>query len=696
MTVTKKLIGRLPILIGEYDSTKAYSKKQRVTLYGSEFESLIDNNTYAPATLDNDNKEVTFDTEHWIVISNGTGAFLAGDKLDKFSIQENPEFVNAETDSDGKLIESTDTKGNKTVYGNLNVKGDIYSSSISKQINDTIKNKVNKEEGKVLVDKNIADSFKEEESPEYIAANVDAANKVLDSIDSHGNVTHNTKHTFKGGVSDPTNSINKSALRYVLDNSSELSKALKEHGFLGVLDWSDSDFVELPIPTVAAKINLIVDHLATAKGQDIKGYMQFWDKSGNYFKKPIVLNAQGASSIQWWIKNQAIDIDDGSTIKFGKWRPFDSFHLKKFYIDAFRGQCIVGYWLYEEVIKTRPFGKRRPYDYYNSNNSSTNGSGTFIQDFESGALCHPDGFPAMVYLNGKLQGLYVFCIKKDRDNYQMSKKNHLNIHLDGIISIYGETDYTQFEVRNPKINKDINGNKYDGDNPTEPSDDFKDTKDAIKRLMNAPFNINTKEKFESYFNVPLYIDYILFSNVIWNEDGFWKNWQYITYDGNKWFIMPYDLDCIFGSGPTGMMIPAGEKISAAESNRYDWTNTNTTLGLGDNSVVGKQLRTLYWDDIKARYKELREKGIFETNHIVGLLERWIDICGYDNLKTDLEDCCAYNGVPQTPSYRDGTKTYEKKPTTGGFYNSIPRVKKWLDEHFEYIDGIFEYTTTANK
>ena len=50
--IEKKLIGKLPVLLGEYDSTKTYSKRQRVTLYGSEFESLIDNNSYAPATLD--------------------------------------------------------------------------------------------------------------------------------------------------------------------------------------------------------------------------------------------------------------------------------------------------------------------------------------------------------------------------------------------------------------------------------------------------------------------------------------------------------------------------------------------------------------------------------------------------------------------------------------------------------------------
>ena len=34
----------------------------------------------------------------------------------------------------------------------------------------------------------------------------------------------------------------------------------------------------------------------------------------------------------------------------------DSFHIKKYYIDDFRGQCVVGYWLTEQVYKTYPYG----------------------------------------------------------------------------------------------------------------------------------------------------------------------------------------------------------------------------------------------------------------------------------------------------------------------------------------------------
>jgi hypothetical protein len=144
--------------------------------------------------------------------------------------------------------------------------------------------------------------------------------------------------------------------------------------------------------------------------------------------------------------------------------------------------------------------------------------------------------------------------------------------------------------------------------------------------------------------------------------------------------------------PDGMsIVPAGEKCTI-EKHPTAWTNTNTVLGL--NSKNGDLLWKLYSTEIKARYKELRDNGVFTTDNIVGLLRKWLNMCGYDNLKTDLEECCAYNGVPQTPSYRDGSKTYEKKPTTEGFYNSVPRVKAWLDEHFAYLDEVFEYNVNS--
>ena len=72
MTITKETIGRLPLNVGDYDELVAagrtsFWRKNRVCRYGCEWESLMDGNTHAPATLVDG--AVVADTEHWKLIS---------------------------------------------------------------------------------------------------------------------------------------------------------------------------------------------------------------------------------------------------------------------------------------------------------------------------------------------------------------------------------------------------------------------------------------------------------------------------------------------------------------------------------------------------------------------------------------------------------------------------------------------------
>lgn len=471
-------------------------------------------------------------------------------------------------------------------------------------------------------------------------------------------------------------------LKLAEESGNELVQELKKLGFSAQtpVDWSDAEFVEIPIPTVCAVVNIETDSQAVSKSSNINTYIQYWDKGGNYFRKPVILNAQGSSSMGYYIKNQAIDLDDGSKIKFGNWLEMDSFHIKKYFIDVFRGQCIVGYWLTEQVYQTRPLGEQRPWSYLYTNNSVEDGIGDFKEDFISGALAHPDGFPIKVFFNGKNAGIYAFNLKKDRSNYNCKKDNQKHIILDGILGTVfftangnlkqvldgADIGWNNFEVRNPKVDKDIEGNKYDGDYPKEPSDDFLEAKQAIERLTTALTNTKAqsgteaqKTEFEKYFNVPFLIDYHLISNVIYNYDGYRKNWIWITNDGEKWCPTSYDMDSIFGQHWNGAS--------------YVSESTTNLLGTSTSIPTG-YLHTLYKEQLDARYNELRDAGIFDADNITELLQKWCNKIGYTNHKEDIEDI-----VADTPSYSDST-----------WHNSIARVRNWLKVRIEYLDGIFNY------
>lgn len=609
--------------------------------------------------------------------------------LDIFSLKDNEEYLAVEKDAEGKILSATNPDGSHYIH---NAKSET-----------------------------IPEEFSHIEDPEGRTEIItDAENKILGYRDSEG-----TRHEHK---------ISASHINLSDEAANEVNEAFKSAGIKmdNPSDFSKDSHIELPIPRIAAQVRIYAPKLPTTKQDDIEAEIEYNDKDGNYFRKPVILNAQGSSSMGYYVKNMAIDIADESEIKFGDFPTQDSFHLKKYYIDAFRGQCIIGYWLMEQVYKSRPLGKQYPYEYSYSNNSTTDSFGNVKKDFFTGSKCHPDGFPIIItWINSKTNeetwmGVYAWNLKKSKEVYNCEKKKPENIILDGVVdnkTIFGGTiDWSQFEIRNPKSLIDIDGKKYDGDNPKELSDTdeySKKVKDFLVRLSGVSAALkasNTKETFEKYFLVDPFIDYAIISEVLYNLDGFHKNWIWVTYDGNHWTPTLYDVDSIFGMFVNGTFI-------VPDSDNSELLTSGRCLGL----------ENLYATEIRERYKILRNNGIFTVENIMSLFRRWTESIGYDNIKKDLT---IYS---ETPSYRNGKvndgwqfvnytsgsdtyneskiyaegdfciygggykfKTlkevhgvppvtlYDKNPICYGFYNSEYRIARWLKNRIAFLDKEYEY------
>ena len=666
-----------------------------------EMYSVIANEEWLYAIIDAENKVLggfRADDGHMVVGGIDISTFITNAIIDIADIKErtahlstieNDEYLSVETDSDGKVIGYTAPDGSHYLY------------------------KVKSE--------TIPEEFSHIEDPEgRTEITTDAEDKILGYRDSEG-----TRHEHKISA----NHINLSD-----EAAKEVNEAFKSAGIKmeNPSDFSKDSHIELPIPRIAAQVRLYAPKLPTTKQDDIEAEIEYNDKDGNYFRKPVILNAQGSSSMGYYVKNMAIDINDGSEIKFGDFPTQDSFHLKKYYIDAFRGQCVVGYWLMEQVYKSRPIGQQYPYEYSYSNDSVTDGFGDVKKDFFTGAKCHPDGFPIIItWINSNTGeetwiGVYTWNLKKSKEVYQCDKKKAENIILDGIVNtstLFGGTiNWSAFEIRNPKKLVDINGDAYDGDNPKELSDvdaNSKKVKDYLTRLSGVVAALrasNTKETFEQYFLPQAFIDYYLVSQVLFNHDGFGKNWIWVTYDGLHWTPTLYDVDSIFGMYWNGI---------------YVIPNSDNSTILGIPQCLG--LDKLYSDEISKRYKELRDKGIFSVDNIVKLLNSWINKIGYSNIEKEFE---VYS---QTPSYRDShisknwklleystslndydssrtynkgdttvfhgykflclnentndspfKESYDKYPQWGGCFTSINRVKNWLTNRINFLNNTYNY------
>nr|DAO94876.1 MAG TPA: CotH kinase protein [Crassvirales sp.] len=614
--------------------------------------------------------------------------------LDVFSLQENPEYLAVEKDADGMVLSTTNPDGSHYAF---NMKSET-----------------------------IPTEFGHIEDPEgRMEITTDAEEKVMSYRDSSGK-----KHEHDMQVTN----LDVSNINLQGNSVNDIGNALKENDFKldTPSDFSKDSYIELPIPRIAAQVRLYAPKLPTTKQDDIEAEIEYNDKDGNYFRKPIILNAQGSSSMNYYVKNMAIDINDDSKIKFGDFPSQDSFHLKKYYIDVFRGQCIVGYWLMEQVYQTRPVGKRYPYEVLSKAYSPYTGNGKAEDDFYTGSKCHPDGFPIVItWVNSdtkeeKNMGIYAWNLKKSKEVYHANKKTPENIILDGVIdnvTLFGGTiDWTQFEIRNPKSLIDVDGNKYDGDNPKELSETDKNSKkvkDYLVRLSGVKAALtesNTKETFEKYFIVDSFIDYFIISQVLYNLDGFRKNWIWCTWDGEHWTPTLYDVDAVFGAHWNGTLVVSG---------------SDNSIVLGTENVLG--LDKLYATEIKERYKELRNDGVFTTKNIANLLEEWLDRTGYANIEKELSlytDIPSYRnpqlndgweivGTTSNPDDYDNEKTYSKgniciyfgyryqatKEVTGvpplksfyehepiycGFYNSVKRVSAWLDNRIAFLDKTYEY------
>lgn len=507
-----------------------------------------------------------------------------------------------------------------------------------------------------------------------------------------------------------------------------------------VKDVSDDDEITIPEPKIAY-VNLTGFEVMPANQKtDLKGWMEVYDGNGIYFKKPVVISAQGNYSLKFPKKNFVCDFcdetwneDKGADFKIGNWVKQSSFHFKAFYTDFLRGIGEVGYKVYAGVVADRaPYWERVGYH------------------DESMGRCFPDGFPCAVYLNGDFYGVFAWQLKKSRKNMNMQKEVAEHIHLDGTLKnetiFRGNIQWGSFEVRNPKGLYDKNGNKYKGDSPKELMDDNNknyedetDTPDVIeakertskvKKYIVAMSKywseLNTLEKgglskeemrkeIEKRYEIESLLDYCVFFYFSANGDGSLKNWQWFTYDGIKWMVTPYDLDQTFGINLYAVVRPPTMGLDILVSGPFYW------------------IQKYYQDDLQRRYGEVRDRGVFNAEYICRIIDDWYERVGgeyyamekakwpespcyceaecnpgwevydkWDNY-ADTED---YN---VTRTYNAGTivklegRLWRATKTVHGVrpykvnanIDTIERLRAWVAGRINFLDDFYDYDPKAN-
>ena len=460
----------------------------------------------------------------------------------------------------------------------------------------------------------------------------------------------------------------------------------------------DLSYISMPIPQLA-KVNIRANALPTTKTDNIRAELDFDNLCGNKFTKNIIINAQGTSSLALAKKNFSIDIIDGNyedshEIKFGDWVSQDSFHLKGYMLDGIRVKPLAAYDIYENMLVTRGLRKDRAWKRLQLPSviptTGNNIEDTYMQ-IDDGAKNHPSGFPIVVYFNNEFYGIYCWQLKKHRKNYHQEKKNAQHIHLDGNISnallwqSNGVINWNKWsgnetesensanregiEIRNPKPLILINGTEYDGDtnrgeliSTTSPNYDASNVNmvrtasvrtslellsSNVARLSSMTNGAEKKSAIADVFDVDSIIDYIIFSQLLGNKDGYNKNWQWVTYDGVKWAVNAYDLDGVWGWTSWESFEPL---------NYWFGTNTPPIALIKEN----------YLDEIKVRYADLRRHGVISLEKIMQPLANYVRVIGIDYYEQEFE------------KWSDGER------------DNLWRFESWMEESIKRTDRLMEF------
>lgn len=247
MAEIQTIIGSLPVCRGEYDAEVSYFRDNQVTMYGSTFQSIADDNVgYPPAEERNDGKVYAINTDKWIIVANALAAYNAGKRIDDlaenteikdeegnvqdtpFRVIENEEFIMAVVDSEDRVlfgiyratgkpyyplnemyhvIQNEEyfaawvTTDDKVVLGlrrDGEVIGEIHAVKALKQVISQLQSDVAALQEKVgTIDTNLKellDVFSLQDNEEYLSVEQDAEGKILSATNPDGShYIHNAK-----------------------------------------------------------------------------------------------------------------------------------------------------------------------------------------------------------------------------------------------------------------------------------------------------------------------------------------------------------------------------------------------------------------------------------------------------------------------------------------------------------------------
>jgi hypothetical protein len=331
-----------------------------------------------------------------------------------------------------------------------------------------------------------------------------------------------------------------------------------EHSFPTKVD----DFASVAKPNGLPRVYLIGDTSAMTHDKSVSMKIEFLN--GNQrFTGYSKTKWQGDSSLQWDKKNYRINLysDSGlSTVMPVQlkpdWLSDSKFNLKANYTDGLLARNNVNAKIAAAIYSNEP---GLPEELVLSQNFG-----------------QIDGFPVELFINNNFHGIYTFNTAKS--TYGNAK-----------IAVAGD-EYVAATLFS------ANTAKYDGTDfeflQDSPTTDDQAAFNAVLKFVNESSDTDFVKDIDNYISVSSAINYMIFGNIVNLIDNWGKNADYISYDGTKFYCIPYDLDCSYGGTWNGAL---NSKLSAVGFNATEGTNK-----------LFSRINDLMNSQVKDKYTELRK------------------------------------------------------------------------------------------
>ncbi len=338
------------------------------------------------------------------------------------------------------------------------------------------------------------------------------------------------------------------------------------------------------------------------------------------------------------------DRDEDMDLKIGDIIPHDEWTFKSNWIDNTHARQYASFLLWSQMMDSRRGWPKRDIDHTYTGKVGADG-------FPTGARAHPVGYPAVLYVNDAFYGIGTFAVGKKKENYNIPKNNPTQIHISmdantawvDITKISTPAMQAQYSFKAPKTQ-------------TEATQAALAAWDVFASSGQADFtaNINTKMDKNNAIDFYLLLAAIGATDLWANNNT--KNVQFITWDGVKWFFMPYDLDTTYGlkfEGTTISYLPDTVPGTDRSANLF-WM----------------KVRNAYGEDVNQRYADLRNQGIFSPDNLYFLLKQFQSKYSPDLVKADIKKW------PTQPSLN---------------VTSIDQILTWFKARLVYLDTYFNYS-----